>query len=91
MNAIALLINLIISVWQACFVNEAQLKSIQMNAGAVMLTDCVYWIVIFPFLTIKDYNLNFVSSAYKFIGSLLGTEKIWPWIILLVYVPFYVR
>lgn len=42
-----------------------------MNAGAVMLTDCIYWIVIFPFLTIKDYNLNFVSSAYKFIGSIV--------------------
>nr|POE67840.1 hypothetical protein CFP56_46256 [Quercus suber] len=33
----------------------------QMNAGAVMLTDSVYWCIIFPFLTIQDYNLNFVS------------------------------
>ncbi|KDP45311.1 hypothetical protein JCGZ_09560 [Jatropha curcas] len=33
----------------------------QMNAGAVMLTDCVYWAIIFPFLTIRDYNLNFMT------------------------------
>lgn len=34
----------------------------KMNAGAVMLTDCVFWFIIVPFLTIKDYNLNFVSA-----------------------------
>ncbi|XP_027352984.1 uncharacterized protein LOC113863555 [Abrus precatorius] len=33
----------------------------QMNAGAVMLTDCVYWIIIFPFLTLRDYNFNFMT------------------------------
>ncbi|XP_050224625.1 uncharacterized protein LOC126674250 [Mercurialis annua] len=33
----------------------------QMNAGAVMLTDCVYWAIIFPSLTIKDYNMNFMT------------------------------
>ncbi|KAK6920693.1 hypothetical protein RJ641_014371 [Dillenia turbinata] len=32
----------------------------QMNAGAVILTDCVFWFVIVPFLAIKDYNLNFL-------------------------------
>ncbi|PSS07774.1 Transcription initiation factor TFIID subunit like [Actinidia chinensis var. chinensis] len=31
----------------------------QMNAGAVMLTDCVFWFIIVPFLEIKDYDLNF--------------------------------
>ncbi|KAG5056721.1 hypothetical protein JHK86_011717 [Glycine max] len=30
----------------------------QMIAGAVMLTDCVFWFIIVPFLTIKDYNIN---------------------------------
>lgn len=35
----------------------------QINAGAVVLTDCTYWFVIFPFLTIKDYNLSFVSTV----------------------------
>jgi hypothetical protein len=27
-----------------------------------MLTDCVFWFIIFPCLTVKDYNLNFVSA-----------------------------
>jgi hypothetical protein len=35
---------------------------LQMNAGAVILTDGVYWLIIFPFLTLNDYNLNLVSS-----------------------------
>ncbi|XP_012449930.1 uncharacterized protein LOC105772950 isoform X1 [Gossypium raimondii] len=33
----------------------------QMNAGAVMLTDLIYWCLIFPFLTIEDYALNFMT------------------------------
>ncbi|KAK7339543.1 hypothetical protein VNO77_20217 [Canavalia gladiata] len=33
----------------------------QMNAGAVMLTDCVYWLIIFPFLTLRDYNFSFMT------------------------------
>ncbi|XP_028772298.1 uncharacterized protein LOC114729467 [Neltuma alba] len=33
----------------------------QTNAGAVMLTDSVYWCVIFPFLTIRDYDLSFMT------------------------------
>ncbi|KAK6280551.1 hypothetical protein POUND7_020818 [Theobroma cacao] len=33
----------------------------QMNAGAVMLTDFIYWSIIFPFLTIRDYNFNFMT------------------------------
>lgn len=28
-----------------------------------MLTDCIYWLIIYPFLTIKDYNLSFVSTT----------------------------
>jgi len=31
-----------------------------------MLTDCVFWFIIFPFLTVKDYNLNFVSISTVF-------------------------
>ncbi|XP_022934218.1 uncharacterized protein LOC111441456 isoform X1 [Cucurbita moschata] len=34
----------------------------QINAGAVVLTDCTYWFVIFPFLTIKDYNFSFMTT-----------------------------
>ncbi|KAM7268193.1 hypothetical protein ACFE04_010359 [Oxalis oulophora] len=33
----------------------------QMNVGAVMLTDVIYWSIIFPFLTIKDYSFNFMT------------------------------
>ncbi|MQM13121.1 hypothetical protein Taro_046043 [Colocasia esculenta] len=34
----------------------------QTNAGAVVLTDCVFWLIIVPFLTMRDYSLNFVST-----------------------------
>ncbi|PWA64980.1 hypothetical protein CTI12_AA339430 [Artemisia annua] len=34
----------------------------QVTAGAVMLTDGIYWLVIFPFLTIVDYEMGFVSK-----------------------------
>ncbi|XP_031403554.1 uncharacterized protein LOC116212935 [Punica granatum] len=30
----------------------------QMNAGAVVLTDCVFWFIIVPFLAINNYNLS---------------------------------
>ncbi|XVE57160.1 hypothetical protein DITRI_Ditri04bG0069600 [Diplodiscus trichospermus] len=33
----------------------------QMNAGAVLLTDCVFWFIIVPFLEIKDYNLSVLA------------------------------
>ncbi|KAL7199659.1 hypothetical protein ACSBR2_021869 [Camellia fascicularis] len=36
-----------------------------MNAGAVMLTDCVFWFIIVSFLAIKDYDLNFAID-YKY-------------------------
>lgn len=34
----------------------------QTSAGAVMLTDVVFWLIIFPFLTAKDYTLSLVST-----------------------------
>ncbi|XVF54099.1 hypothetical protein PTKIN_Ptkin05aG0153700 [Pterospermum kingtungense] len=33
----------------------------QMNAGAVLLTDCVFWFIIVPFLAIKDYHLSILA------------------------------
>ncbi|XP_061348806.1 uncharacterized protein LOC133294173 [Gastrolobium bilobum] len=33
----------------------------QMNAGAVMLTDAVYWFIIFPFLTLRDFDFTFMT------------------------------
>lgn len=35
-----------------------------MNAGAVILTDCVFWFIIVPILAIKDYDLNIVSTLF---------------------------
>ncbi|KAL8154224.1 hypothetical protein V2J09_011984 [Rumex salicifolius] len=35
----------------------------QMNAGAVVLTDCVFWFIILPFLATKNYDINFVSEV----------------------------
>ncbi|KAK4603624.1 hypothetical protein RGQ29_012221 [Quercus rubra] len=43
----------------------------QMNAGAVMLTDSVYWCIIFPFLTIQDYNLNIMTVNMHTLNAVL--------------------
>ncbi|PRQ53984.1 hypothetical protein RchiOBHm_Chr2g0172561 [Rosa chinensis] len=43
----------------------------QTNAGAVMLTDCVYWFIIFPFLTIKDYNLSLLTVTMHSVNAVL--------------------
>uniref|UniRef100_A0A5B7BM91 Transmembrane protein n=1 Tax=Davidia involucrata TaxID=16924 RepID=A0A5B7BM91_DAVIN len=57
----------------------------QMNAGAVMLTDSVYWFIIFPFLTIKDYDLNFLTVVTHSLNAimLLGDTALnclrFPW------------
>ncbi|GMQ10091.1 LOW QUALITY PROTEIN: hypothetical protein CsSME_00053232 [Camellia sinensis var. sinensis] len=57
----------------------------QMNAGAVMLTDCVFWFIIVPFLAIKDYDLNFLIINMHTINAvfLLGDTALnclrFPW------------
>lgn len=33
----------------------------QTSAGAAVLTDSIYWTVIFPFLSLQDYEMSFVS------------------------------
>ncbi|PON84227.1 hypothetical protein TorRG33x02_199810 [Trema orientale] len=43
----------------------------QMNAGAVMLTDSVYWFIIFPFLTIQDYHLSFMTVDMHTVNVIL--------------------
>lgn len=35
----------------------------QICAGAVMLTDIIFWFVIYPFFTPKDYKLNFLEVS----------------------------
>ncbi|WOL02967.1 hypothetical protein Cni_G11686 [Canna indica] len=57
----------------------------QTSAGAVLLTDCVFWLIIFPFLAIKDYNLNFVLIGMHSVNAifLLGDTALnslsFPW------------
>nr|XP_043615246.1 uncharacterized protein LOC122587207 isoform X2 [Erigeron canadensis] len=57
----------------------------QMQAGAVVLTDCVFWFIIVPFLAIKDYNLNFFIINMHSINAvfLLGDTALnsmrFPW------------
>lgn len=57
----------------------------QMTAGAVMLTDCVYWSVIFPFLTIKDYELSFLTvdahslNLIVLLGDIALNSLQFPW------------
>ncbi|KAM4132639.1 hypothetical protein ACJW30_01G266600 [Castanea mollissima] len=43
----------------------------QMNAGAVVLSDSVYWCIIFPFLTIQDYNLNVMTLNMHTLNAVL--------------------
>lgn len=43
----------------------------QMTAGAVVLTDCVYWCIIFPFLTAKDHNLNILTVIEHSLNAIL--------------------
>ncbi|KAE8695647.1 tRNA (adenine-N(1)-)-methyltransferase catalytic subunit TRMT61A [Hibiscus syriacus] len=57
----------------------------QMNAGAVMLTDLIYWCLIFPFLTIEDYTLNFMTvnlhtlNAILLLGDTTLNSLRFPW------------
>ncbi|KAK3224745.1 hypothetical protein Dsin_004607 [Dipteronia sinensis] len=41
----------------------------QMSAGAVLLTDCVFWFIIVPFLEINNYGLNIVSILISIFQS----------------------
>lgn len=43
----------------------------QTSAGAVMLTDVIFWLIIFPFLTAKDYTLSLVSTTVLQVEFLL--------------------
>ncbi|KAL8471304.1 hypothetical protein ACS0TY_028190 [Phlomoides rotata] len=43
----------------------------QMAAGAVTLTDVVYWCVIFPFMALKDYEMNFLTVVTHSVNGIL--------------------
>ncbi|KAL3813806.1 hypothetical protein ACJIZ3_015074 [Penstemon smallii] len=57
----------------------------QITAGAVTLTDLVYWCVMFPFLTIKDYELSFLTvvahslNAVMILGETALNSLQFPW------------
>ncbi|KAK9117189.1 hypothetical protein Sjap_016136 [Stephania japonica] len=42
----------------------------QMAAGAVLLTDFVFWFLIVPFLAIKDYDLNFMLIGVHSVNAI---------------------
>ncbi|XP_047318800.1 uncharacterized protein LOC124922119 [Impatiens glandulifera] len=66
----------------------------QMSAGAVMLTDCVYWFIIFPFLTLKDYDMNVLTVLTHSINLvvLLGDTALnslrFPWFRISYFIMF---
>ncbi|CAA2997106.1 uncharacterized protein LOC111386302 [Olea europaea var. sylvestris] len=57
----------------------------QISAGAVTLTDGLYWTIIFPFLTIRDYELSFLTVVAHSLNAivLLGDTALnslgFPW------------
>ncbi|KAI7758436.1 hypothetical protein M8C21_001274 [Ambrosia artemisiifolia] len=57
----------------------------QTLAGAVVLTDCVFWLIMVPFLAIKDYNLNFLIinmhsiNAVLLVGDTALNSLRFPW------------
>lgn len=42
----------------------------QMTAGAVVLTDCVFWLLIYPFLTDKNYKLHFLAVCMHSVNAI---------------------
>ncbi|KAJ4827811.1 hypothetical protein Tsubulata_026144 [Turnera subulata] len=44
------------------------------SAGAVVLTDCVFWFIIYPFLTAADFSLDFLNICMHSVNAvfLLG-------------------
>ncbi|XP_058091846.1 uncharacterized protein LOC131237848 [Magnolia sinica] len=57
----------------------------QTSAGAATLTDVVFWLIIYPFLTAKDYRLNFLLAGMHSLNAvfLLGDAALnslrFPW------------
>lgn len=43
----------------------------QMNAGAVVLTDCVFWFIIVPFLALNNYSLSILDINMHTINVVL--------------------
>ncbi|XP_027360866.1 uncharacterized protein LOC113868994 [Abrus precatorius] len=43
----------------------------QISAGAVVLTDLVFWLLIYPFMTSEDFRLNFMDVCLHSLNALL--------------------
>ncbi|OAY34512.1 uncharacterized protein LOC110627894 isoform X2 [Manihot esculenta] len=43
----------------------------QTSAGAVMLTDIVFWFILYPFLMAKDYSLDFLNACMHSVNAVL--------------------
>ncbi|XP_010100433.2 uncharacterized protein LOC21410353 [Morus notabilis] len=56
----------------------------QVCAGAVALTDCMFWLILYPFLTSKDYKLNFMMvsmhslNAFFLLGDMILNSLRFP-------------
>ncbi|KAJ4711071.1 Transmembrane protein [Melia azedarach] len=42
----------------------------QMSSGAVMLTDSVFWLILYPFLTSADFGLNFLIVCMHSVNAI---------------------
>ena len=83
-------LNIITCQYYGITLYETKLKFIfsQMTAGAVMLTDGVYWLVIFPFLNITDYEMSFVSVSLLLFLIIYNTlHTIESFLLLLFLIP----
>uniref|UniRef100_A0A7C8YKS6 Uncharacterized protein n=2 Tax=Opuntia streptacantha TaxID=393608 RepID=A0A7C8YKS6_OPUST len=54
----------------------AQLQSLEVTAGAVVLTDVVWWVIIYPFLTAKDYKLSFFDTCMHSVNALVLVDAL---------------
>ncbi|XP_065875680.1 uncharacterized protein [Euphorbia lathyris] len=43
----------------------------QTSAGAVLLTDIVFWFVLYPFLMAKDFSLDFINACMHSVNAIL--------------------
>ncbi|KAF8005942.1 hypothetical protein BT93_K0275 [Corymbia citriodora subsp. variegata] len=55
----------------------------QMNAGAVMLTDSIFWFIIVPFLAVNNYKLRFPFPLFRIAYFFLWTiiYVIFQWVV----------
>ncbi|KAL3624262.1 hypothetical protein CASFOL_033078 [Castilleja foliolosa] len=66
----------------------------QMTAGAVTITDFIYWSVIFPFIALRDYEMNFLTVVTHSINAvlLLGDTALnslqFPWFRISYFIMF---